>query len=49
MLFKKKKDENKREKVIDILKRAARAWDVDPKGTMELKLIERLADEILNL
>jgi len=43
------KVDNKREKVLDILKKAAQAWDVAPKGTIELKLLEKLTTDILAL
>ncbi len=49
MKLKIKKTDKKREKVIDILKKAAEAWDVAPKGTIELKILDRLADDILEL
>jgi len=49
MKTKTKRDEEKRAKVVAILLEASQAWDVSPKGTIELKLIEKLADDILNL
>jgi len=45
----KKTKTNKKEKVLDILRRATQAWDVTPRGTVISGILDKLADEIIKL
>lgn len=46
---KEKVKQPKKEKVLDVLKRATQAWDVSPRGTVESGVLDKLADELLKL
>lgn len=43
------KKDTKKEKVLDVLKRATQAWDVNPRGTVESGVLDKLAEEIIKL
>jgi len=45
----KKTKVDKKVKVLDVLRRATLAWDVSPRGTREEGVLDKLADEILEI